>query len=380
MAAMALLFSGLLYFVYAGYLQLLRVLCFLRPDHNPARATAPAELGEVAVLITVHNEATQIVERVENILSQEYPVGLLDIVVASDGSTDDLAAVVGEHFGDAVRLVHVDHRVGKSIIQNQAMETIRAPIVLLTDADTRFAPDFLQAVVKPFADRSVGAVQAHLLFVPVGSTTRTGQSRYWRSELEIRRSEAELGILAVASGSCIALRRDLWRPLDADHGEDCVIPLDVVLQARKVAYASAAIASEPADDDLESLIRTRARMTVRNWQGTFSRGRLLNPFRHPGYAFALWSHKVLRWLSPLWLVGLTVCALALPLLSTQPLAYGLAGAVSALYLAALAGALATARSRTVPILSEAHGFMLANLGFLYGLLLAARGRTISHYR
>lgn len=379
MAAMALLFSGLLYFVYAGYLQLLRILCFLRPDHTPPRTTVPAELGEVAVLITVHNEAAQIVERVENILDQEYPVGLLDIVVASDGSTDGLAAAV-EPFGDAVRLVHVDHRVGKSIIQNRAMETIRAPIVLLTDADTRFAPDFLQAVVKPFADRSVGAVQAHLLFVPVGSTTRTGQSRYWRSELQIRQSEAELGILAVASGSCIALRRDLWRPLDADHGEDCVVPLDVVLQARTVAYASEAIASEPADDDLENLIRTRARMTVRNWQGTFSRSRLLNPFRHPGYAFALCSHKVLRWLSPIWLVGLTVCALALPLLSARPLAYVLAGAVSALYLAALAGALASARSLTVPILSEAHGFMLANLGFLYGLVLAARGRTISHYR
>lgn len=380
LAALALVFLGLLYYVYDGYLRLLQLLGKVTPDRNARPPTNDEAPPELAVLITVHNEAHQIVERVQNVLRQGYPLERLDVVVASDGSTDDLATLVTEHFGEAVRVVHSDDRVGKSRMQNQAIETIRAPFVLFSDADTRFTPGFLSELVKPFADPSVGAVQANLLFIaPDTASFSAGQSRYWRSELAIRRAEAHMGILAVASGACIAVRRDLWRPLDPGYGEDCIVPLDVVLQSRRVAYAEHAIAHEPADDALEPVIRNRARMTLRNWQGTCSRPSLLNPLRHPGYALALWSHKLLRWLSPLWILGLSVCAFALPVLSMQMPYLLLATVMLAFYLLALVGGIAAHRSRTVPVGTTAYTFALANIGFLGGLALAARGRTVSQY-
>ena len=221
LTTLAVVFAGLLYFIYDGYLRLLRIIHRVAPhaDRVPGQQEGGAPPA-VAVLITVHNEAHQIVERVQNVLDQGYPRGLLDIVLASDGSTDELASVVAEHFGDDVRLVHADQQVGKSLIQNRAVESIGASIVVFSDADTRFASGFLEALVAPFSEPSVGAVQAHLLFVPAdASTPVASQERYWRSELEIRQLESDLGILAVASGCCVAVRRNLWRPLDPEFRE-----------------------------------------------------------------------------------------------------------------------------------------------------------------
>ncbi|MDH4118928.1 MAG: glycosyltransferase, partial [Acidimicrobiia bacterium] len=369
------------HFIYDGYLRCLRIIDHFtaRSDHNVPHAEVG--LPSIAVLIAVHNEAHQIVERVQNVLAQDYPRDLLEVIVASDGSTDHLATVVAEHFGEDVRLVNADRRGGKSLIQNRAIEATSASIVLFSDADTRFKPGFLRALVAPFADECVGAVQAHLLFVPADpSSPLAGQDRYWRSELEIRKLEARLGILAVASGACIALRRELWRELDPGIGEDCVIPLDVVLQSRKVAYAEDAIAYEPTQDELGNVIGTRARMTLRNWQGTWSRSALLNPFTHPGYAFALWSHKILRWLSPVWLLGLSISAFALPFVSSSIALLLPAAAMVTFYFLATVGGLAQARSRRVPLCTAVYAFILANVGFLSGLVKAARGVTISGYR
>lgn len=380
LTALVLLFFGLLLYVYDGYLRLLRVVVHFKT--HPDRVARPAcELPTVAVVIAVHNEAHQIGERVQNVLDQNYPRELLEVVLASDGSTDELAAVVAGRFGAEVRLVHADRRVGKSAIQNQAVESIRASIVVFSDADTRFDPDFLTELVLPFSDDAVGAVQAHLLFVPAeASSASASQARYWRSELEIRQLEANLHILAVASGACIAVRRDLWHPLDPAIGEDCMIPLDVVLQSRTVEYADRAIAYEPADEELEDVIRTRARMTLRNWQGTWSRRALLNPFAHPGYALALWSHKILRWLSPVWLLGLSISAFALPFASPPRVLLVPAAAMLAFYVLGIVGALAATRSRRVPVATEIYAFILANVGFLGGLVKAARGHTMTSYR
>lgn len=383
LGVLLLVCGGLLWFVYDGYLRCLRIVARSR---RAASSASPAVDGAVApshvvVLIAVHDEAHQIVERVRNVLDQELPGGRIEVVLASDGSTDDLEAVVAEHLGSEVRIVHSAQQLGKSSIQNLAMEVIDAPVVVLTDADTRFALGFLRAVLAPFADPSVGAVQAHLLFGdgPPGSLAAS-QGRYWRAELAIRQLEASLGILAVASGACVAVRRSSWCPLDPAYGDDCMIPLDVVAQGHRVAYAKEAVAHEQADDEFDRVIANRTRMTVRNWQGTWSRPELLNVFTHPGYAIALWSHKVLRWLSPVWLAGFALAALALPVASSGLLAWLPALAVGGVALGAAVGWAGAARQVRVPVCSSLYAFALANVGFAGGLIKAARGQRISSYR
>ena len=381
--AFMVLFGALLYVVFDGYLRVLRLACRFTPHRGGVEyeVATGAPLVTICVLITVHNEAQQIVARVQNVLSQDYPAELLEVVIASDGSTDDLESVVTENFGDQVRVIHSELQVGKSTMQNRALESIQSSVVQFTDAATRFAPGFLREIAKPFADERVGAVQAHLLFVPRDpSTGPASQARYWRAELEIRQLEDRLGILAVTSGACVAMRRELWRPLDPAFGEDCIIPLDVILQSRKVVYAAAAIAHELEGEEFENVVKSRTRMTLRNWQATWSRSELLNPFALPGYALALWSHKLLRWLTPVWLLGLSLSALALPLVSSRRLFLLPAGAVLAFYLLALVGGLAKAKGARVPVCASIYAFILANLGFLGGLIQAARGHTITRYR
>lgn len=386
LVALLAVFGGLLWFIYDGYLRCLRIANRLmkRPPARPADlATGSGDEPplEVAVLIAVHNEAHQIVERVQDVLDQVVRAGRVQVVLASDGSTDELAAVVAEHFGDEVRIVHSAEQVGKSRIQNEAMAAIESDVVVFSDADTRFAPGFLAAVVAPFANSSVGAVQAHLLFGGgAPGSLAASQGRYWRAELAMRQLEASFGILAVASGACIAVRRSLWCPLDPAHGDDCMIPLDVVAQGYRVAYARDAVAHEPADDEFDRVIANRTRMTVRNWQGTWSRSELLNVFTHPGYATALWSHKVLRWLSPVWLVGFAICALALALVSSGPWALLPAVAFGAVVLAAMIGWFGATRSVKVPVCASIYAFALANVGFAGGLIKAVRGQRISSYQ
>lgn len=373
--------GGLVYYVYDGYLRLLLVLAGARPSQRVTEEVAPVALPSVTVVVAVFNEAHQIADRISNIVEQDYPRELLQVVVASDGSTDELAAAMSETDGRSVRLVSLDHRVGKSAIQNLAMESVESSIVLFSDASTRFEAGFLRAMATAFRDENVGAVQGHLLFAPEDeSRPASSQSRYWSAEIRIRRLESSLGILAVSSGACIALRRELWRPLDVAVGEDCVIPLDVVLQSKRVTYCDAATAIERADDDLDDLISARSRMTLRNWQGTWSRSELLNPFKYPGYSLALWSHKLLRWLSPVWILGATVSAIALLFATSDWLARVPAGIVLTAYLLAAAGAVAHRFARRVPVCSAVYAFFLANVGFLSGLVRAAKGETIRSYR
>jgi cellulose synthase/poly-beta-1,6-N-acetylglucosamine synthase-like glycosyltransferase len=392
LAAAIIVFAALLYYVYDGYLRCLRLLVRRPRRHGRVARADPAvddtdgltgdgEFVPVTVVIAVHNEAHQIVERVRNVIDQDYPRHLVEVVVASDGSNDGLQRVVDEQFGQQVRVVHADDRVGKSAIQNEAVESVHSSILVFSDADTRFQPGFLREITAPFADPVVGAVQAHLLFVSADAAPGVdGQDRYWRAELEIRQLEAELGILAVASGACIAVRRELWQPLDPQVGEDCMIPLDVVSASKIVAYADRAVAHELAERELDDVVATRARMTVRNWQGTWSRPALLNPLSHPGYAYALWSHKLLRWLSPIWLIGLTTASVALAVVAPGPLPAAPAAVLTTFYALAAIGRVAHHRGRRVPICSTVHAFVLANVGFLLGLARAARGVRISRYR
>ena len=173
------------------------------------------------------------------------------------------------------------------------------PVVIFTDAGSRFEPDFIRRIVAVFSDPSVGAADGHLLFTS-DNDNQIAQSQgfYWRYELSLREAESRLGILAVASGACLAVRKQVFRRMDLSIGEDCIVPLDVVTQGLRVVHVPEAIAYDAMENDPEREFRTRVRMTLRNWQGTWSRPQLLNPYKYPGYAFALWSHKLFRWLSP----------------------------------------------------------------------------------
>lgn len=367
---------GLIY-IYQGYLWLLKVLYWLRKPQPVQHAAVPA-IPTVTVLLTVCNEEQKVERRIRNILDCDFPREKLEILIASDGSTDQTEEIVTNLSKIyPVRLLCTGERLGKTGAQNRAISTVRSEIIVFTDADTTFHKDFILEICKTFNNAKVGMVTGQLLFSKSGNTVSESQGFYWGYELKLRYFESELGILAVGSGQCMAVKTALLKTMELFVGEDCVVPLDVVLQNQRVIHCKSAIAFDQLESDPKREFKTRVRMTLRNWVGTWSRGTLLNPAVHPGYAFALLSHKILRWLSPFFLLG---CAMSLCLLLNERIYTALFACMMLLVAMSAAGWMGEKFGKNIPLASHGFGFLLANAGFFVGVVKAMTGSKIITYR
>lgn len=369
----------LLYYVYDGYLRVLQIIAAItaRPKSH---STDDYYTPDITVLITVFNERKNIIPRIENILLCDYPHDKIRIMVASDGSTDCTDTLVKEYMDPRVRLFRSNDRLGKTHTINEALEIINSEIVVFTDAGSRFHKQFLMEIVKPFRSPHVGCVTGHLQFErDMDSGFSKGQGFHWRHELAIRRLESDLGILAVGTGACLAIRRDLFKTLPIHVGEDVRITVDIALQGYKIIHSSSAKAYDSIDNSAHSEFRNRVRMTLRNWQGIWARPNLLNPFHWPGYAFSMWSHKLLRWLSPLFLIGVTLSAFYLAF-QGEGLFRLVAIGLICFYLLGLIGVCSRRIGHMIPFTAIIYSFLVANFGFLVGLVKALLGKRINAYR
>lgn len=362
-------------YIYYGYYALLKLIAPRELRAFPTLREMPPRL---TVLVTVHNEEAVLEDRIANILECEYRRDRLEIIIASDGSTDRTDSIVAQHPSPQVKLFRPEARSGKSDTQNQALKSATGEIVLFTDAGTRFAKEFLQEIVRPFGLPDVGGVDGQLIFEPsdAGQTVAQAQGHYWRQELMIRQFESDLGILAVASGACLAIRASLLSRIPPTVGEDCTVPLDVVRAGYRMVHQPLAKAFDTIESTPAGEFKTRARMTLRNLQGTLMYWDLLNPLKHPGISWALWSHKLLRWFSPLFVI-LWVCS-SLALLAAAghwPVA------VPAILFAANSLVLLLCPPlRGVRGLRTLWSFVIANAGFAVGVSRAITGKTITAYR
>lgn len=364
----------LLLYVWVGYPALLLAWARLRPDGPSTAAFTPT----VCVIIAARNEEKTIRQRLENLLASDYPRERMEIIVASDASCDATDSMVASFAArdPRVRLLRSELRAGKSALQNLAATEARGEILFFTDANTRNRPDTLARMAAHFSNPEVGLVTATVHFGDPDGAVAEGQSLYWRYELQLRRLESELGILATASGQALALRRELFRPLPACYGDDCILPLDVRAQGYRVVQDSAAIVYDTMPHSISGELGTRARMTARNWTGTLARPAVLNPIRFPLTALGLVSHKLLRWLTPVLLaiIFLGSTALALEHKALVPWLLQVA-----FYAAAGIGWWRTRSLRSAGWFGYCFSFCLANLGFALGLLKVLRGQRIVAY-
>jgi cellulose synthase/poly-beta-1,6-N-acetylglucosamine synthase-like glycosyltransferase len=385
MWTITLISSLVLYWIYDGYGRFLSICVRLKPRRasedlmlreTPQGSSPPT----ITVLLTVHNEASVIRSRIENLLRCDYPSECLTILVASDGSTDDTNQIVRTFHNDRVQLFE-SPGLGKTATQNAAIRNIQSDLIVFTDADIQFDPQWLNHVVRRFADPRVGAVDGRLLYGhAAANAVQSTQGAYWNYEVRLRDLESRLGILAVVAGACLAIRRSLFVPMDPAIGEDCIVPLDIVSQGFLVVHEPQAIAHNAFETDTATTLRRRIRMTLRNWQGTWTRCHLLNPFRHPGYAFALWSHKLLRWLSPVFLGSASFSAMAGLIQYQDVVSLAIFLPFAGLFLLAACGWLSSRRQIHLPAAGAAYVFLLANTAFLIGIWRAVTGHRIHSYR
>lgn len=355
--------SGILY-SYAGYPVIIFVLARLfgrKPSTFEVRSDA--ELPSVSLLIAAHNEESVIEDRLRNALLMDYPREKLEIVVASDGSTDQTAAIARRYEAQGVRLLDNLARRGKAAVLNSAVPLLSGEIVMLSDANTHMDPMAARSLVRWFEESQIGVACGRLILNdPVSGKNVDGM--YWRYETFLKRNESQLGALLGSNGAIYAIRKNLFCPIpDQTIVDDFVIPLLSKLRSGcQIVYDCEATAQEESAPDMTTEFRRRARIGAGGWQAIGILWRLLNPMR--GWiAFTFFSHKLLRWLCPFFMLLMLFANL---LLIGSPWYRGILCAHVALYMAAWVGGLVSSEFPFARLLRLAHMFMTMNAALFVG--------------
>lgn len=329
--ALLLISGAVVVWVYAGYPALLLLLARTRPRPRERKSTHQP----VAVLVAAHNEEDVIAAKVENVLSSRFPLPLIEIVVASDGSTDrtvEAARRAGAH-----RVLDLP-RVGKITALNAGVEVASGEVLVFTDADSMFRPDTLEELMANFADPAVGGVSANEVSAieADASGVARGEGLYWRYEQWIKRYEDKVGSAVSASGRLYAVRRSLFRPSTVTSGtDDFVISTQVVKAGRRLAFDERTIVMVDTPTDSTSELRRRVRVMNRGLRAAFSLGGLLLPWRGGFYSVQVLSHKVLRRFLAFFLVA--ALAASVWLVTTSPVWWVVLGPQLLFYALAVAG-------------------------------------------
>lgn len=298
-AAFFVCFAGIVW-VYALYPATLALLGRLAPR---PRRRAPLELP-VSVLIAAHDEEAVIESKLRNVRASDYPGRLVEIIVASDGSSDRTVARARRAGADCVLDLP---RVGKLSALNRAVERATGEILVFTDADSSFEPHTLGELMANFADEQVGGVSASEVRLSRAgdAAVARGEGVYWRYEQWIKRLEDRVGSAVSASGRLYAVRRSLFVPSHVTAGtDDFVISTGVVRAGRRLAFDHRATVLVDAPTDDRGELRRKVRVMNRGLRAAFSLGAMLVPFRGGFYGIQVLSHKVARRFVPFLLLGL----------------------------------------------------------------------------
>jgi glycosyltransferase involved in cell wall biosynthesis len=265
-------------------------------------------MPSVAVIVAAHNEESVLGRLLESLLRLDYARERLEIVVASDGSTDGTDAIVQELSArdPRVRLVRCP-RGGKVAAQDAAVRTTEAEILAFADAPAVWAPDALRKLLRSFADPEVAYVAGRVVLGSPEGTNREGL--YWRYELWLRGRESALGSVTGGNGAIYAVRRADYVEVDPRFGHDLTFPYLMVQRGRRAVYEPEAVARDRPARDLEDEYGRKMRMFEHCWLILFRGGMLRGV--GPLYLFQLLAHRILRYGSGLLHLVLLVTSLAL---------------------------------------------------------------------
>jgi cellulose synthase/poly-beta-1,6-N-acetylglucosamine synthase-like glycosyltransferase len=362
---------SLLTYVYVAYPAIAVFLAarFGRPVRR--NATFP----RVTIVVTAYNEEGCIRTKLDNLAALNYPRELVDILVASDASSDSTERIAASYDPGRVRVLRVEGRQGKTACQNAAAAAATGEVLLFTDATTQVQADALELMVKSFADREVGCVGGTLVYLAEGDTiTGRGGETYWSYEMRLRAAESSLGSLIGVSGCLYAVRKSAYRPIEPDLISDFVIAMIMREQGLRTVLVPDAVCFEATLDRGSRELAMRVRVAIRSLNALVRGRRFLNPLRYGLFAWELWSHKVLRYASPLlWLAALAANAV----LARRALPYLVLLLVqSALIGAGALGFLMHHNARAPKMLERPYYLLLTNLAALIATLRYLRGERM----
>lgn len=321
------------------------------------------ELPTVTILIAAHNEARDIGARVQNLLDLDYPPERVAILIASDGSTDGTADIAKRFVDPRVTVVEHMPNIGKSATLNRYLPEISSEIVILSDANTHFAPDAPRRLVRWLRNPDVIAVSGQLSILDA-DTGNNMDSAYWRYENTLKRGEGMLGAKLGANGAIYAIRKQDFTPFPVNTiVDDFVIPLLIKLRrGGHIVFDSSAKASEPAPAKMGEEFKRRVRIGIGAYQSFLFLWPLLAP-KHGWTSICFFSHKLLRWLTPFFLLGMLILSVWGV---RQPVFQGLLAVEVAIILMVLLGSRAAGDGRASKVLKLVSMFAGMNLALFIG--------------
>ena len=366
--------AAALFYTYAGYPLLLALVSTIRPR----RVRRGDFEARVSVIITAYNEERDLAGKLENTLALDYPSELLEIIVASDCSSDRTDDIVKEFAPRGLRLYRQPQRLGKTAAQNMAVAEARGDIILFSDATSLYQPDVLRALLPSFADPDVGCVAGRLVYVdPADSRVGRGARSYWSYETFLKKHESRACSLIGASGCLYAVRRTAYVPLYHEACSDFIIATKMVEQGLRAVYEPDAVCTELTNRRSDNELKMRVRVIAQTFTDLWHHRAMMNPFRSGFYAVQLLSHKVMRYAAPLFLIAILVTTGALAP-NSRPY-WGLFLSQLTVYLSALGAWMLERAGVHIRLLALPQYFVLSNLAVLIAGYRFLRGERYAHW-
>ena len=361
--------AGLLLYEYL----LFPLLLFVRSRLVRRPYEAADHLPSVTLIVCAHNEASGITEKLENIRQLDYPTERLEVIVASDGSTDGTNERVQAH-ADRVRLLSLPRR-GKIQTLNSAVSEARGQILVFSDANSIYAPDAVRALVRPFAAPEIGGVAGDQRYVAATKAAERGDGEraYWSLDRRLKQWQSLSGSVTSATGAIHAIRRDLYREVPSSVTDDFWISTNVVAQGKRVVFANDAVAFEPAAPSSDLEFQRKVRVMTRGLRGVWLMRSLLNPRRYGFYSLQFLSHKLLR---RLLFLPLGILLVASPLLWNHGLLYQMATVGQGAFYGLAAASMWLPRAGRARLLALPFYFCMVNAACIFAALNVLRGKRI----
>jgi len=354
---------------YIGYPILLGVLSAIL-----GRPVFKAEITPtVSLVIAAYNEEKDIAAKIENALALDYPADRLEIIVASDGSTDRTCEIVQSYSGRVI-LYNSSQRLGKTSVQNRAASVATGQIIVFSDATTEYDPSSIRKLVQSFADPSVGCVAGRLVYTDrAGSAVGAGCISYWNYENVLKVNESRLSSLIGVSGCMYAVRRSSYNQLGHWLSSDFVIAAEMRMLSLRTVHEPNAVCYEETNRAANNEFRMRVRVIEQTLTALAFYRPLLNPFRHGLFAIQMISHKPIRYAAP-WFLALAF-VLNIPL-SRWSAVFALTMAMQgAFYVLAAVGLALERLGLKQRLLSLPAYFVLTNAAAVAGLVKYLQGES-----
>ncbi len=292
---------GIIIYTYLGYPLVMAVFSSVVSIRVAKKDICPP----VSVIVSAYNEEKNISARITNLLSLDYPRDKLEIIIGSDGSSDETYEIIKKFAQEqGIRYAVSFKRIGKPSMINKMTKDAQGEIFIFADARQRFDRDAIKKLVANFADEDIGAVSGELMIEDKSSGTGKGLGLYWEYEKSLRKAEGALGALTGATGAIYAIRRELFRYLPENILlDDVFVPLNALMLDKRVVFEPEAKAYDTVSETTEREFTRKVRTLAGNFQIFAIFSDALNPFKKGLLAFELISHKLMRLLVPYFLIS-----------------------------------------------------------------------------